>query len=627
MQDSETASGESDTIDSRSGPLQRRSFLRLAGLAATSTALPAFPLEGRPAHARPGIDARTIPNVYVNQVGYLPAQQKIATLVLGTEARRDHTDAHFGSSETLHTEPGSTFQVVSADTGQIAFSAPLSSPFFDPLADDQVCLADFSALRRPGRYRLSALRRTSDIFTVAENVYANPLRLAMRAFYGQRCGCEVDLGGGYKHPPCHLKAEFSPSSGRAGPCKNSGGWHDAGDYGRYIVNSGITCGTLLLAWEMYPASLHALHLDLPESGRGIPDFLAEVKWNLDWMLTLQDPEDAGVWHKQTSTHFCAFVMPEQDDLPSEIIGTGTAPYKSTCATADFAAVMAVAARCYKPFDADFAAHCLSAARLAFAWSQAHPDIPFRNPIGVTTGEYGEPHCGDEALWAAAELFRTTREPAFEQAFLARVTPGLDALRIGPPSWANVTPLALWSYVLACGAGASTSPVCRAIRNATQAAAEELIQRKSQSAYGTTLEQRDFRWGSNSAAANQSLLLLLAYRLQPHPETLSAALSNLHYLLGRNCFGVSWVTQVGTRPLQHPHHRPSVADGLAAPWPGLLSGGPNAGGGDALANHLAPSAPMRMWLDDDRAYSLNEVAINWNAPLVFLLAAANDSRRG
>ena len=162
----------------------------------------------------------------------------------------------------------------------------------------------------------------------------------------------------------------------------------------------------------------------------------------------------------------------------------------------------------------------------------------------------------------------------------------------------------------------------AIRASTQEAAQRLIAAGQSNGYGVTLVESDFRWGSNGDAGNQALLLLLANLFQPNPETVRAALNNLHYLIGRNCFGVSWITGVGTRPFMHPHHRPSVADGIAAPWPGLLSGGPNGRPVDKVAKALSPRPPMRMWIDDDQAYSLNEVAINWNAPLVFLLAAAN-----
>ena len=620
---------------SSTGVLRRRSFLKLAGLTGLAATAPsaALVVPGRterlpqePAALPDAMDRAgyKVRNLYLNQVGYRVDQAKVATVILVRDAALA-VDPDAPEARPRAAEPVLpwTFEVHAVGGAERVLHGALSDPLSDPLAGDTVCFADLSALRTPGRYRVSALGHTGDEFRVGDEVYGDPLRLAMRAYYGQRCGCKVDLGDGYKHKRCHGKGAFGSSSGRTGKLSNrpghGGGWHDAGDYGRYVVNSGITCGTLLWAWELYPEVLRPLALALPESGRALPDFLAEVQWNLHWMLQMQDA-DGGVWHKQTSAHFCGFVMPEKDHLVSEVVGTGAEPYKSTCATADLAAVMAIAARCYRAFDAKFADRCLAAARLAFTWAEANPEVVFKNPPGITTGEYGDPHCADELLWAAAELFRTTGEPAFERAFLLGVSPGLATLRVQAPSWGGVASLGLWTYCFALGADGNQT--CAAIRQATAEAAERLIRRSKLSAYGTTLARREFGWGSNSTAANQSFLLLMAERLQPGmPEARETALGNLHYLLGRNCFGVSWVTHVGVRPFLHPHHRPSSADKVAAPWPGLLSGGPNAHGGDAVADHLPEAAPMRMWLDDERAYSLNEIAINWNAPLVFLLAAA------
>jgi endoglucanase len=205
--------------------------------------------------------------------------------------------------------------------------AKLSTPTLDAASGDTTTQADFSSLTTPGTYRVEIANTLSDPFTIAPTVYADALRLTIRGYTGQRCGCAVDLGNGYHHPACHHDGAFDPTSGRSGPVPNTGGWHDAGDYGRYIVNSGITTATLLWAWELYPDALQTLHLDIPESGHPLPDFLSEIKWNLNWMLSLQDT-DGGVWHKQTSLHFCAFIMPQDDHLPSQIIGTGAAPYKS-----------------------------------------------------------------------------------------------------------------------------------------------------------------------------------------------------------------------------------------------------------------------------------------------------------
>ena len=290
--------------------------------------------------------------------------------------------------------------------------------------------ADFSNLRRAGNYyiQIPGVGKSWN-FSVGSNVFERTYYLAMRGFYGQRCGTAVDLGSefpGYSHPACHIRGEFHPSSGKSGPRDNIGGWHDAGDYGRYMVNSGVATGTLLWAWEIYGPRLKSIQLEIPETGNGTPDILNEVRWNLEWMLKMQDA-DGGAWHKQTSTHFPGFIAPDKDTLPSEVIGTGSAPYKSTCATADLAAVAAIAARVYKPYDPQFAARALDAARRAWQWTEQYPNVTFRNPPGVTTGEYGDSNCADERLWAAAELWRTTGEAAYHQFFLSNYAAYLPIL--------------------------------------------------------------------------------------------------------------------------------------------------------------------------------------------------------
>jgi endoglucanase len=376
---------------------------------------------------------------------------------------------------------------------------------------------------------------------------------------------------------------------------------------------------LLWAWELYPSALHSLSLRIPESGGKLPDFLAEVRWNLEWMLSLEDL-DGGVWHKQTSEHFCGMIMPQNDLLTSYVIGTGTAPYKSTGATAGLAAVMAIAARCYAKYDASFAAVCLAAAKRAWNWAVAHPNVLFANPPAIDTGAYADAHPEGHILWASAELWRTTGDREYEQAFLSAHVASDPSTPIGAPTWSNVRSMACWAYALT--QRKSDSATSGRIVAQTRTAAQTLMERQKASGYGTTLDLTDYVWGSNGVVANHSLLLLLAHHFDPNSGVFDAALGNLHYLLGRNCFAVSWVTQIGSRSFVHPHHRPSVADGIPAPWPGLLSGGPNAHPSDKVAGGMPKLPPMRMWMDDAMAYSVNEVAINWNAPLVFLLAGAN-----
>jgi endoglucanase len=545
--------------------------------------------------------------IKVDQVGYLSGAPKVA-LVASKNAARE-------------------FTVRRANDGGVAFRGELTAAVEDADSGDRVQAADFSKLTAAGKYyvEIADVGRSWE-FAIGPDVYARAWYLAMRSYYGQRCGTAVDLGSefpGFKHEACHLEGAWHASSGKSGARASKAGWHDAGDYGRYVVNSGITTGTLLWTWEMFAPQVRAVKLNLPETGNGTPDILNEIRWNLEWMLTMQD-EDGGVWHKQTSERFPGFIMPEADKLVSYVVGSGVEPFKTSCATGGLAAVMAIAARTYKPFDAAFAERNLHAAEKAWTWLAKYPNVTFRNPQAVSTGGYGDGNCADEALWAAAELWRTTGGAEYQKYFLAHYAEFSGSIRAtGPQSWPNVGNLGLWTYVL--GGGKDTE-AAGAIRKASLAAADQIVERTRANGYRQSLTARDYIWGSNAVAANYGMQLLVANAFERKPAYVETALDNLHYLLGRNTFSLSWVTQVGQNAFRHPHHRPSGADTNAEPWPGLLSGGPNRGRQDAAMKRLAAETPAaKCYLDDQEAYSANEVAINWNAPLVFLLAGVGTGK--
>src|SRR5690606_4617446 len=206
------------------------------------------------------------------------------------------------------------------------------------------------------------------------------------------------------------------------------GWYDAGDYGKYIVNSGITMWTLLAAWEHYPEFFRNRDAGIPESGNAVPDILDESMWNLQWMLDMQDPADGGVYHKLTTLQFSGAVMPHEDTADRYVVA------KSTAATLDFAAVMAAASRIYAPYEAQFPglpARMREAAEAAWRWAQANPDLVYRQPDDVSTGAYGDGKLDDEFAWAAAELYVTTGEASYLDAFRKH------AGDLGIPDWNDV----------------------------------------------------------------------------------------------------------------------------------------------------------------------------------------------
>lgn len=537
--------------------------------------------------------------IKVDQVGYLPNASKLAVVTASAD----------------------TFEVKRATDGKTAFTGKLSPAVEDRDTGDKVRIADFSKLTAPGQYYIEVPGAgRSYKFSIAADVYARPYYMAMLGFYGQRCGTDVDLGAefpDYKHAACHKDGKFHPTSGMEGERANIGGWHDAGDYGRYVVNSGISTATMLWAYEMFPSKVNKVALHIPEHGNGTPDILSEARWNVEWMLKMQDT-DGGAWFKQATERFSGFIDPQDDHATSYVISSGKAPYKSTCATADLAAVAAISARLYKPFDAAFASKSLAAAKKGFDWAVKNPNYYFKNPAGIQSGEYPDTDCGDETLWAAAELWRTTGDDAYNKYFVENNAKYRDKVAVPADNWSQEAPMAFFTYAMSKQKGADAATVAEA-KKLIVAEARQIVEQTKANPYRHSLKTEDYIWGSSGIAGTYGMHLLVANYIQPDRSFVEASLDNLHYLLGRNAFALSFVTQVGENAYKHPHHRPSHYDGKL-PWPGLVSGGPNRNRQDAVTKALpADTPPAKVFVDELGSYASNEVAINWQAMVVFTLA--------
>ena len=517
---------------------------------------------------------------FINQVGYRANDAKEFTLLDGNGA----VEIVDGAGQTVLT------------------ATPSAASYWDG-SGQSVSLVDFSDLKVPGTYAImvggQALR--GDL-KIADNTFEEVTKAALKWFYYQRASMELEQTYAlqWKRAAGHTNTTIQKhSSAGTGSIQSSKGWYDAGDYGRYIVNSGITTYTLLSLFEHYPEYFKTLKWNIPAEGT-LPDILAEIKWNLDWMLTMQDT-DGGVFHKMTSLGFPGDVMPAKDTDPIYVIGKGTA------ATFDFAGVMATASRVYKEYDANFAAQCLAAAKKAFNWGTQNSNLRFKNPSDVSTGEYGDGNLGDEKLFAGSELFLATNDASYKQ----------SVSEAGVPNWGDVAGLAV--YGSATYGGDANSKQLLLDR------ADEFAKR-AQTGFGVVMAADDFVWGSNAVAANQGVWLLHAYYLTAEQKYYDAARKVLDYLLGKNPLDMSFMTGFGTKSPKKPHHRPSTADGVSAPVPGMLVGGPQNNDNSDIGSEswqckdYRTGAPATSYIDHNCSYASNEVAINWNAPLAYLAGA-------
>jgi endoglucanase len=476
-------------------------------------------------------------------------------------------------------------------------------PLHNEDTDEDLYVADFSALKRPGLYRLEVEGvGSSPPFRVAQDVYDEPFRAAVRAMYLWRCGSAVSAthkGVTYAHAACHTEDAWLDYVGGGHARRDStGGWHDAGDYNKYVVNAGVTVGLMLLAWEQFGARIQGAGLN---ARGGLPAYLGEVKWETYWLLKMQAP-DGSVYHKVSTRDFGAAIPPEDEKA-----GRYFTPW-SSAATADFAAMLASASRAFRPYDRAYAQTCLDAARRAYDFLRAHPQDQRADLRGFNTGGY-QTQDADERLWAAAELWEATGEAGYLSDMEKRAGDIVGAKFDPDWGWSDVKNLGLLTYLFSKREGRDEETL-KDVREALVYAADELLGRRDAHGYARPLGTR-YYWGCNGGVANTVVLLRSADLLEPRREYVEAALDAVSHLFGRNYYGRSFVTGVGFDPPQHPHHRPSMRPGSKDTWPGYL-----VGGGWPRATD---------WVDVSENYRVNEVAINWNAPLIYALAGFLSSK--
>ncbi len=484
--------------------------------------------------------------------------------------------------------------------------------------------ADFSAVTAPGTYYLADVGgRKSYTFEIGNDVFADVTESAVKAYYFNRASTALpaQYAGIWQRAAGHPDTNVLVHSSAVSNTRPAGtvisapkGWYDAGDYNKYIVNSGISVYTLLAAYEQYSDFFKTLAVNIPESNDNVPDILNEVMWNLEWMQKMQDP-DGGVYHKLTTLNFAG------EDMPNKATAQRYLVQRTTSATLNFAAVMAAASRVYAGFEQAYpgkSAAYRDAAIAAWNWADANPSVLYKQPSDVKTGEYGDADVSDEFAWAAAELYLLTGQSSYLDRFKS-----IDADVI-TPWWGGVATLGYISLAEHGKTMMSNTDYQNVVAKIIAATASVVSKYKA-SAYGvpmshTSITVTDFTWGSNSGAANQALLALFANRMQANSDLVDAATAAVDYIFGRNATGYSFVTGTGAKSPMDIHHRPSVADGITEPVPGFLAGGPHSGQPETPSCGYPSTLPAKSYSDTWCSYSTNEVTINWNAPLIYILAA-------
>jgi endoglucanase len=530
-------------------------------------------------------------DIRLNSLGFLPHVTKKASIIA----------------------PCSAFALKKTADGATVYSGTATGPTHQADVNQDVWIADFSRVADKGKYYLDVpgVGRSVD-FEIGDDVYDFAYYTAMRAFYLWRCGMAVTgehNGVRFAHAACHLGDAYQDYMGLDDTSRRdgTGGWHDAGDFGKYTVNAGITVGCLFKAWDHFQDKLENVSLNLPDTAPGYPDFLKEIKWETDWLLKMAYPDGSGrISHKLTRLDFSAFIMPEKDTAKRYFTDWGSA------ATADFVAIMAMGARYFKPYDPAYARQCLDAALRSYRFLRDHPQDKGWRQAQFSTGGY-QTGDADDRLWAAAEMWETTGDPEclkdFETRAVAQVASrwqgeaGSSGGKVDEDwDWGNVRNLGMFTYVLSKRQGRSPA-LLETIRHDVVATADAIVANAGTDVYGRPL--RRYYWGCNGTIGRQVLNLQVANRVAPKPGYIDASLDAIGHLFGRNVYDRSYVTGLGINPPMHPHDRRSGADGIDAPWPGYVVGGGNPGATD--------------WHDDQEDYRTNEIAVNWQAGLVYALA--------
>ncbi|MCL6588597.1 MAG: glycoside hydrolase family 9 protein [Firmicutes bacterium] len=537
------------------------------------------------------------PAIKVNQLGFRVSSVKYAWVS--------------GFEDDFSAVAGTQFQVKKVSDNSVVYSGQLVlvADYDANDSGERVFKAGFTGLKQPGDYYITVNASGIDKsprFKIGDDVYKPLVADASRYFYYQRAniGLVSPYCGNFPRKdktPGDFTASFksNPASIR----DVSKGWYDAGDSGKYVTTGAATLSNLFWAYELYPGAFFDNQNNIPESGNGVPDILDEARWELEWMLKMQDTGSGGFYTRVATA----------DDGTTRLIRDTdgvTANIKPTNDTAYAAAALAHASIIYAKFDSAFAQTCLNSAKSAWAYLEQNP-----NNIKAPDTPYASDTDLAARFWAAAALYRATGEAKYNNYVTSNYTNAGSALdsMTGDEVWD-------WNTAFFCYMKANnrSSDVERWYRDKFTKWTNNKVDRYKSSPWGNIIINGNYYWGSNDVILNVPMEALAGSTILGtiSEDIQNMAFSALNYILGANPMRKSMVSNEGDDSVKNVYSTFSE-DGLAGVPNGFMAGGANKYQGAGLSIFAA-----KCYMDSTCEWTTNEHTIGWNSVLVFMSAFAD-----
>ncbi|WP_373231221.1 glycoside hydrolase family 9 protein [Cohnella sp.] len=535
--------------------------------------------------------------IKLNQVGYLNSAEKYAYVS--------------GFEDELQATVGTEFQVKRVSDNSVAYTGQLVLvKDYDIDSGERVLKAVFTDLEESGDYYITVNAdgiEDSFKFKIGDDVFKPLLSDAARYFYYQRSGTALEP----QYAPDFPRADITPMDTAAPFESNSAitrevskGWFDAGDKGKFLSNGAWTAMTLLWSSELFPESYSDNQFNIPESGNGVPDILDEARWELEWILKMQDSVSGGFYAKVESMNNDdnnRAIRDKRDDV------TNVRPTNDTAWAAN---ILAHASMAYAQYDPVFADTCLNAAISAWMYLEQNPDN-----IKGPDGTYATDSDKDSRLVAAASLYRATGGAQYNDYFVNNYAQSQTSFDNPEGDWVGIWHYAFFHYMKSENLDMDTVNWYK--DNFTIWLNKE-INRYQSNAWNNTIFEGNYYWGSNNMMLGTVNEALIGSKLLGmNNETINnMALSALNYMLGANAMSKSFVTGYGDNAIKtvfgtfNNDPRPGVPKG----WIPLGANKYNGGG--------SSNFPAKDFLDSDSEWTTNEHSIGSNASLVFISAFAN-----